>query len=229
MTGSKLFQLIDFDRTLFDTSAFAKALTDELDRVEPGLGTVLDEQFEAAYRKEQTFFMLRYFRQQKGDIWFEQLVDRVVGKYGAESFMLPGARERLTFAEKLSSEKPSWGILTYGDVIDQQMKLRIAGLQDASVFITDTPDKGRLIATWQLPGGEFQLPDAFGGGVVDALTFEDDKLRAFQGMPAGVYSFWITADKNAQKRIKDESINTVVPVATLYESMELLERQFKAK
>ena len=38
-----LFQLIDLDRTLFDTSRFVKAITDEIDILHPGVGTKLDE------------------------------------------------------------------------------------------------------------------------------------------------------------------------------------------
>ena len=44
-----LFQLIDLDRTIFDTERFAKALTDEIEASEPGVGADLEARFEAAY------------------------------------------------------------------------------------------------------------------------------------------------------------------------------------
>ena len=53
MIKSTLFQCIDFDRTLFDTPRFVKALTDEVDRVHPGMGAELDKKFESAYKAER--------------------------------------------------------------------------------------------------------------------------------------------------------------------------------
>lgn len=56
-----LFQLIDFDRVLFDTSKFVKLLTDDINVLYPGLGTELDERFEEAYKTEETFLFLRIY------------------------------------------------------------------------------------------------------------------------------------------------------------------------
>ena len=221
--SSSLFQILDFDRTLFDTSAFTKALTDEIDRTEPGMGAELDRQFEEAYSREETFFILRHLRSEKGDAWFEALVERVVAQKGAESLMLPGARERLAFADTLATAHPAWGILTYGDEIDQLMKLRIAGLQDAPLVIADTPDKGAIIASWQKSDGTFKLPDAFGGAVVERLTFEDDKLRAFVGLPENTHGIWITQFADATERINQAGLaGVVVPAAGLAESSALI-------
>lgn len=213
MSGS-LFQIFDFDRTLFDTSAFTKALTDEIDRTEPGMGAELDRQFEEAYSREETFFILRHLRSEKGDTWFEALVERVVEQKGAESLMLPGARERLAFADTLATQHPAWGILTYGDEVDQLMKLRIAGLEDAPLVIADTPDKGAIIASWKQSDGTFKLPDAFGGATVERLTFEDDKLRAFIGLPENARGIWITQFDDAARRISDAGLTGVVVPAT---------------
>ena len=46
-----LFQLIDLDRTIFDTERFAKALTDEIEASEPGVGADLEARFEAAQER----------------------------------------------------------------------------------------------------------------------------------------------------------------------------------
>lgn len=192
-----VFQLIDLDRTIFDTSMFAKALTDEINISEPGVGTKLDELFETAYEKEQTFFLLRYLRDERGDAWFEDLVARAMQKIDASSLLLDGVKERLVSADGASSHRPAWGIFTYGDEIDQRMKARLIGMEDVPLFLTDTPDKATVITSWKTTDGTFKLPEEFGGGVVDYITLEDDKIRAFKGLPDGSFGFWVTKNPDA--------------------------------
>lgn len=224
MMKPSVFQLIDLDRTLFDTSAFVKAITDEVNNTHPGLGTELDEQFEAAYQQEETFFLLRYLRQEQGDAWLEALVERVVKAHGAKAFVMPGVHERLEFADTVKTDGPAWGILTYGDEIDQLMKLRIMGLEDEPMCLTDTPDKGGVLQSWQNEDSTFQLPDSLGGERVDQLTFEDDKLRAFTNLPSNILGVWV-------KDISPEEVQAaaipenVVYVPNLFESTKYLTAQ----
>jgi len=206
----RIFQLIDLDRTLFDTSRFVKAITDEIDKTEPGVGTKLDELFEAAYTSDETFFLLRHLREERGDVEFEHLVARAVQKVGADSLLLKGASARLARVDTVSSYQPAWGILTYGDDIDQRMKARLIGMQDAPLLVAQTPDKSELIRSWQMPDGTFQLPQVFGGGVVDCITLEDDKLRAFNGLPKGAFGFWITSNPQADVMLA-EGIHAGIP------------------
>lgn len=206
----RLFQLIDLDRTLFDTSRFAKALTDEIDLTEPGVGAQLDEEFEAAYKNEETFFLLRSLRETRGDEWFESLVERVVEKIGASSLILAGVKERLDTVDTVTSHRPSWGILTYGDEIDQRMKTQLVGFQNVPFLLTTTPDKGEVIDSWKQLDGTFQLPEEFGGGVVDHITLEDDKLRAFKGLPDGARGFWVTSDPSAEARLAEATTSGVI-------------------
>lgn len=221
-----LFQLIDLDRTLFNTAVFAKAITDEISLLEPGVGEELELRYEAAYAREETFFLLRYLRETRGNEWFENLVDRVVAKIGVDSLMMTAINERLAFADTISDYQPAWGILTYGDEIDQRMKTKIIGLQDAPMILSPTPDKAELIRSWQNQDGTFRLPEEFGGGVVAALTLEDDKIRAFRGLPENVLGFWIAGDEHAQEKLataKQEDVpQTVELVKDLSEIIEKL-------
>ena len=187
-----LFQLIDLDRTLFNTKLFAKAITDQINLLEPGYGTELDKRFEAAYRQEETFFMFRLLRKERGDARFEALAQRAVGAIGADSLKLPGVDERTRHADDITSHRPAWGVMTYGDEIDQRLKLSLIGLADAPLLMTPTADKAALVRSWQNPDKTFTLPREFGGGTVDALTLEDDKLRAFTNMPEGMRGYWMT-------------------------------------
>ncbi len=224
MTKPNLFQLIDLDRTLFDTSKFAKAITDEVNILHPGMGTELDARFETAYKKEETFFLLRHLRHQMGDLWFEGLVARVIAKYGNDAFLLAGARERLAFADTLGVD--SWGILTYGDKIDQHMKLRLIGLGNARVYITRTPNKGEVINSWKTIDGRFQLPLAYGGGLVDTITLEDDKLRAFSNLPSGATGLWIATPGKDVIASRTDMGGDIVPIQNLFESIEYLRAHF---
>ncbi len=213
---AKLFQVIDLDRVLFDTEKFANALTDELHRTKPVLAEKLRASFEAAYAKEETFFLLRVLREMMGD-QFEIFVKKVVDAHGGGgAFLLPGASERLSFADTITKARPSAGILTYGDEIDQRMKLRIAGLSDVPTLLSPTPNKTDVLRSWQRSDGEFQLPEEFGGQIVARLTLEDDKLRAFDTTPDGVVGIWINEVSTA------EAPQHIARVHGLFESIDYL-------
>lgn len=221
MKPKRIFQLIDLDRTLFDTSRFAKLITDEVNKLHPGLGTELDKRFEDAYKNEETFFLLRSLRHEMGDENFEQLVMDVVEREGKDIFLLPGAKERLLLADQLSDDEPTWAIFTYGDEIDQRMKLHIIGLENAPLILTNTPDKGVLIRSWLNEDGTFTLPEAFGSKIVDIITFEDDKLRAFTDLPSQAQGIWITSDPAADARNQTTGENVQV-APSLFHSLELV-------
>lgn len=92
MTTKRVFQLIDLDRTLFDTARFAKLITDEINKTQPGLGDELDAQFEAAYKKEETFASATYVSK-----WGIRLLKRwLLGLWLAlvRTPFMPGAKER---------------------------------------------------------------------------------------------------------------------------------------
>ena len=223
MTKTSLFQLIDLDRTLFDTAKYAKLINDKVNEIEPGLGDELEARVEESYKAEETFFLLRYLRERMGDSWFEAMVGEIIDEHGAATFLLPGASERIAFAESFSEGEPSWGILTYGDEVDQLMKCRIVGLASAPIYLTETADKGLVVSSWQHEDGMFHLPQSLGGVVVESLTLEDDKFRAFQNLPDGVIAIWLT-DETRIKGHQDAEMLGIHPVKDLYESIEYLKK-----
>lgn len=225
MDDKRIFQLIDLDRTLFDTLHFVELISAEVNDIHAGLGTALSAQVEASYQKGETFFMLRYLRDQLGDADFEAMVERIVEREGVDALLLPGAKERLLLADTLTSERPSWGIMTYGDSIDQLMKLRLIGLEDAPVLLTQTPDKGTLIREWQNPDETFTLPIELGGAQVDILTLEDDKLRTFLNAPAAVVAIWIHANPKNEQTLTNEGYHIKV-AKDLFESADYLRNLF---
>ncbi len=224
---TNVFQLIDFDRTLFDTTALIEALLEviETERENASLSHELRKESRDAYKDERTFFLLRYLREHKSDQWLESLVEAIVRERGVESFLLPGARERLKAADELSSARPSWGILTYGDPADQLMKIRLAGLEDAPAHIVTVAEKGNLIASWQQDDGSFQLPPEFGGHVVDALTFEDDKLQVFKDTPEALIGVWVTGREDAEARLDEMGLTNVTIARDLHDSLLQLKQR----
>jgi len=223
----RLFQLIDLDRTLFDTSKFAKAITDEVNKTEPGLGTELDARFEEAYAREETFFVLRYLRKHLGDEGFMNLVDKVIARHGRDAFKIAGFEERIALANELTDVRPSYGIFTFGDEPDQYLKLSIIGLQDAPIYFTESADKAPVIASWQQEDGTFILPKVFGGHRVEMLSFEDDKSRAFSQLPKGVMGIWLTKASDAAEHAKTLGASELYIKPSLIASTELLHTIFK--
>ncbi len=221
MNNKTLFQVIDFDRTIFDTSKFALLVTAELETVRPGMGKALDERFEVAYKNRETFFVFRYIREEIGTDALEKLIETVVNRVGIDDLLMPGVRERLAFAEQIGTQQPAWGILTYGDADDQHMKLRIAGFKDVPTILLETPDKSEIIATWKNDDGTFSLPAEFGGNTVDVVSLEDDKLRAFNNIVEGITGVWMKNPLNelAEGEIIPEGVH---PVNDMYESIEYL-------
>ena len=229
-----VFQIIDLDRTLFNTKLFASAITDEINLLQPGLGTQLDERFESAYQNEENFFLFRLLRQEKGDAWFMDVVQRAVAAVGRDALAMPGFEARIKGATKLTSHRPAWGVMTYGDDIDQRLKLDLIGLTDAPMLISPTASKAALIQSWQNADGSFTLPPEFGSGTVSRITLEDDKLRAFQDMPDGMIGVWITANTPDSIQRLNEAVATghtptgIAIASGLQESLASLSRQLGA-
>lgn len=215
-----LFQVIDFDRVLFDTEKFVYALTDALSATHPRVAKKLQESFDEAYAREETFFLLRSLRTMMGGKFIDFVNSVITAHGGGEAFLLPGASERLEFARSLSTEQPSIGILTFGDEIDQLMKINIAGLTGVPVLISPTPNKAEVLRSWKQANGTFRLPSEFGGHDVDTLTLEDDKRRAFENLPSGVYGIWVNGEQSENLPLD------TIQVSTLQESMEFLRATF---
>lgn len=223
MGSRELFQLIDLDRTLFDTSLYVKLICDVVDEYEPGLGDEIDRRFEESYHKEETFFALEYIRERLGKERYEQMLEVAVARAGTEGLLLAGAKDRLAFAKTLAGDEQGYGLLTYSEnPADQLKKVQLVGLDHLPMYVGDTPDKARLIASWRTTDGKYQLPKEFGNQLVDRLTLEDDKLRAFVGLPENVKGIWLTTYDDAVERMRAANVKNVTIAKDLYESMQAL-------
>lgn len=219
----RVFQAIDLDRTLFNTARFLEVITSKVNDWEPGLGDEIEARFEAAYKREETFFALDFLRDRFGNERYDEMVREVTAPFGVEYWLMPGAKLRLAKANELTSLRPSYGIVTYAQNADDQMtKLRLIGLEAAPVVIVDTPDKGAVLESWRQPNGTFLLPQEFGGQSADYLTLEDDKLRAFTNLPKNVFGAWLTQDARANERLRASGVTNTLIAEDLAGSFLLL-------
>ncbi|MES2630947.1 MAG: hypothetical protein V4611_03240 [Patescibacteria group bacterium] len=187
--NTKVFQIIDLDRTLLDTAKLAHYLKEIVARHDQKLSENINNEIIKHLAQRKSFFLFEYIAKQVGDEEFKKYIDELHVIAPTIELLLPGAKERIAYAKS----QPGWGmgIMTYGSKRDQMIKLKLIDLHLEHLMIVNSPYKGELIASWKLPDGTFKLPIEFGGHIVDIVTLDDDKLIAFEGLPEGAYGQWI--------------------------------------
>ena len=186
----KVFQILDLDRTLLNTSTLAHQLKEMVAKNDSQLAKSINDEIMRHQKERTSFFIFEYIAQKIGEEKFHTFIEELHKAAPSMELLLPGAKERINYAKS----QPGWGmgIMTYGSKRDQMIKLKLIGLQFEHLLITENPHKGKIISSWQLEDGTFKLPIDFGGHVVDVVTLDDDKLIAFEYLPQGAYGQWIT-------------------------------------
>ncbi len=98
----------------------------------------------------------------------------------------PHAKQLL---DRLDAKSAHYGILTFGGLQWQTLKLRVAGLLHVPHMIVSNKAKGQLIASWQQSDGGFIVPVPLAGNQavrVERLVLVDDKPLSFEGIPKEV-------------------------------------------
>ena len=219
-TKPSVFHIIDLDRTLFDTSKLITTMRGMIAIGHPEFALVMDEAIAKCSSNGNSFFIFDFIGDNIGQTALSEYVLQLAGTLGASDLLLPGANDRIAFA----ASQPEWGmgILTFGSPKDQEIKLKLAGLDKHSYIVTDTPEKGAIISSWRLPNGQYQLPKAFGGRVVDILTFDDDKRTAFDNLPEDVLGQWINKESALLERKASALPSNVHAIPDLRSSVEYL-------
>ena len=218
--NKRVFHALDFDRTIFRTRTMEQKLMDALAVYRPGIEKELQKQSIEHGARGESFFVFQYLKERLGPIDFPVFFDAFHKTVPVDDLLRPGARERLAFA----ASKAEWsgGVMTFGSFDDQRLKLMLVDMEHYPHLVTNTPDKGFIIDGWKQPDGTFELPEEFGGGVVDIVTLDDDKLRAFDNLPEGAYGIWLTVDPAASSHIRDELKTRVYAATDLFGSITLL-------
>jgi hypothetical protein len=218
------FQILDLDRTLLDTAKLARMVQKIVAVDDPQLADIIGQKLSLGTAQRASFFMFEFIGQHAGQAKLESYLAELTNTVCADDLLLPGALERIAFGKR----QPGWdvGILTYGAPRDQLKKLQLVGLQHEKIIVTDTHQKGRLIASWKLPSGKYQLPPQFGGNVVDYITLDDDTIDSFTGLPSDASGQWITIASTDVTAAPQQLLSTVTPQADLQASIAFLTTKY---
>lgn len=178
----KTLFVLDLDRTMANTKLY--------DEAEYALESLLGDRYSRLKEVRQTtersggsFDFLAYLKENDLPIeGFLKIFMTRTQALGTEAFRNKGATELL---ERLARQSIPLIFMTYGGREWQRAKLAAAGYESFPTLITDTKQKGHLIAAWQQPDGSF-IPDSGAGvtGKFERIVLVDDKAEAFAGLPA---------------------------------------------
>ena len=177
---------VDMDRTLTNEAAISEALGLACASIGFDYAAVLAEQnrIEAA---GHSFQVLDYLREQLEGHRYDRLIDGFKNHAIPEKLLFPEVNEFIARIHKLGA---GMVILTYGPTDWQQLKLQAAGLHEFLYVITDTKQKGPLIASWKTSSTNGDVYDArviSGSSVV----LVDDKAVSFSGLPNDCSGFLV--------------------------------------
>ena len=188
MPASNMYYILDLDRCIANT----ERLYELLEAIVLDKTSITKEdmaQARAAIESSSgSFNTANYIQERLQAAGQQQLWDIIAAEFvqrGSQVDMFePGAKELL---QALRTENIPHGILTYGGSTWQQMKIQVLHLNESPHMITETKEKGYIIAGWQ-HDGMFRLPPELQyGQVTEAKTvvLVDDKASSFTGLPRG--------------------------------------------
>lgn len=183
MQGKKAdrFFVLDFDRCLADTELLFYLYDQAMYKAGQLTPQQLARERQAAEARGESFDVLGRVNQLI-DKPTRQTVDQLFIKEARRQsdVLNPGARELLDTLERTGMP---YGIVTYGGIEWQELKLQAAGLIDVSyIVVPEKGKKGKLIATWW-DGTSFLVPSELGGVTVNCVVMVDDKPMEFYGLP----------------------------------------------
>lgn len=182
MNTVSTFYVLDLDRTLFDTPKATELMRGVLALHNTALAAQLEQKFEEYSLSGESFSMRDFIAENVS----EDEMNQIEAKYkevGREwDLLTPGARELLAYLRQ--TDGVAFGILTYGSVLGQNMKIAaVEELGDVPFLVTLETYKGSLIASWRENDGLYHVPEELGGVSARNIVFVDDKPFSFKGIP----------------------------------------------
>lgn len=224
MTSSvKTFYILDLDRTIFDTIGASDVLIGLVAAHSEELAHHIRTQIDEYNQIGASFAIRDVIVEQVGEARALEIEAAFIAAGAKQSLLLPGAKELNEYIGALPSA--ARGILTYGSVKGQTMKIIAAGLHAAPFMITQQKHKGQLIASWKQDNG-YHLPAELGDFVAEKVVFVDDRIFSFEGLPDDVEGYWITQELAVLDAV--EHAANVHPVRTLFEVIEREQRRTAA-
>ncbi len=209
------FYVLDFDRTLFDTSAVVQHIEQFLMVEYPDIAETVGRERQRVEMSGGSYDMLASIRQHAPDTT-DDLLASFVEHERHESLLLPGADALMAAIEHAGHE---WGIMTYGGEQWQRAKLRMAGLEDAAALVIERKGKGERIAGWRDDDGLYRLPRELGSRVVRQIVIVDDKASEFAGLPGddSTRGYWVRNAASALPSQEGSVPGGVSTVGTLHD------------
>lgn len=176
------FYILDLDRTIYNTAKATELMRGVIALHDLATAAALEQRFEEYTSQGESFSMRDFIVETVG----EEEMERIEVKYReaalAQDLLNPGAKELLAYIHTKGDDNV--GILTYGSILGQMMKIVAArGLETIPYLITSETFKGALIASWRQDDGLYHMPEEFGGFVAKHIVFVDDKPFSFKGLP----------------------------------------------
>lgn len=184
------FYAIDFDRCLSDTPKL-DALFYELAAEYPQLDA--HELLKARNAVEDqgiSFDQVAALRKNLTETELTEFFDEFTKRASSHDILADGAHDLL---DRLDKKQIPFGIVSYGDVYWQTIKINASGVQGVSTLITDHKRKAEVIAGWQQSDSTFLLAESLAIDTTYAkhIVLLDDKAIAFSGLPIEARGYWV--------------------------------------
>ncbi|MDB5167489.1 MAG: hypothetical protein JWN26_634 [Candidatus Saccharibacteria bacterium] len=191
MTSVETFFAIDFDRCLSDTDKLDKIFYELAGDEYPQLDAV--ELLRARNEIEntgRTFDQIGALQKVFNESELADFLDVFISRAIREDVLSLGARD---FIKALESHNLPYGLVTFGGIRWQQVKIKASGVDSIPTLITDHTGKGEIIAKWQQTDGTFLIPSDLTAKelYVKTVVLLDDKAIAFKGLPQASRGYWV--------------------------------------
>ncbi len=217
------FYLLDFDFTLFKTHAGSSIFIEELAKAYPDEAREIERRVAESLVTGVSFAIRDATVELVGELETHAIETQYIARARSENLLFDGVHEVMDYIETSGTR---FGILTYGSVSGQTMKIHAAQLQHVPFMVTDHKKKGELIAGWWRED-HFIIPESLGGGEADEIVLVDDRLFSFEGLPDHARGYWVQTGPARYDPVGDvpanvESADTLFEVIAAEKSRTLL-------
>ncbi|OYW86564.1 hypothetical protein B7Z17_00090 [Candidatus Saccharibacteria bacterium 32-49-10] len=188
------FYCVDLDRTILNTRRASGVIIELCRAYDEQLAETIEREvveysyFGASYSVHDA--IVRYASSEVADNIERQFIEAA----RTQSLKLPGADELISWLDELDDAQ--WGILTYGSLNNQLMKVKALGLETRPVLVTQEPHKGTLIKGWyDKSSSGFGLPKEYSSVRAKEVILIDDRAQSFEGLPeSAARGYWVTQE-----------------------------------
>jgi hypothetical protein len=166
---------------MLDTPKATEVMEGVIAMHDADLSLALTQKFDESSSLGESFSMRDFIVETVGEAEMEKIETKYLEVIKDRDVLMPGAKELIEHIQAQPNVK--FGIMTYGSIPGQMMKIKGAGLGDVPALISMETYKGALIAGWRRDDDLYHLPEELGGFTAETIVFIDDKPFSFKGLP----------------------------------------------